>query len=283
MNARMETVLRLVLTAFFVLSGAACLPQAVPTGAPADVRSADGGAPDSGAGDSEEPGAEVPSPSGKFADASSGPAGSITFESGPSPMQAGDAVPTHDPTGHSLTVATGEKDITCTLPNGLKSVHSRGRVGLIVGFGVYGFQVDPDSVDAEQASKSLMVNMPDARLRVIYSKGPAGTFYRDFTFLSSLPSDDGTPRMTALDPSNARIVYHSYFDLNVATSDPDRIRYVVFKPYHEVPGTSEQPCQSADCIDGASVPQGALDRLVDISDPDPLPPCFEPKMEMMGR
>ncbi|HSA59780.1 MAG TPA: hypothetical protein VLJ37_08865 [bacterium] len=287
----METVLRLVLTAFFVLSGAACLPQAVPTGAPAgggvlgpanaDVRSADGGAPDSGGGDVEEPGVEGPSPSGKFADASSGPRGSITYESVLSPMQAGDAVPTHDPTGNQLTLVTGEKTATCATPAGIQVVHLRGRAGMIIGF-----NIDPATIDAEQASKSLIVPM-GTHLRLIYARGSDALYYKDLPFLSSPPRPEGKPGLVArapvVDPQNSEPVV--YFDTDVATSDADSLRFVAFGWYGYQPSPSPQSCQSLECTDGLDLhqPHKLLNRLADTTGPDPLPSCFEPKMEMMGR
>lgn len=145
---------------------------------------------------------------------------------------------------------------------------------------IIGFQIDPDSIDAEQAGKSLIFDMGD-RIRVIHDRAPGGSYYKDFPLLTALPATDGQPTMSALDPSESPPLV--YFDFDVSTSDPATLRFAVFDHYQDKPVTTVQHCMSEACVDDLSRPVKVLNKTADITGVDPLPPCFEPKMEMMRR
>ena len=185
-------------------------------------------------------------------------------------MQSGNVDPLGgDPKGLMLKIALGQQVTTCRIPTELKNVHVRGRIGTIPG----NFGIVPNDDGFNSAVTADMIGL---RLRVVYPKGPNNFYYKDVDFLSVLPSADGSPVMTTQHPPLA------FFDFDVVTSDPSQLRYMSFSPLPNQPGTTEKPCQGTDCTDDTLHPLAIFNRM-EISDPEHLPPCIEPKMEIYNR
>jgi hypothetical protein len=277
MKVGMRTVSRLVLVAFFVLSGAACLPQAVPTGAPAGspgsivgganpeqilsagaagaTRESSGsvdGATDINAGDEAAPA----TPFEQYAEAppSAGPANHDVMMFAEKGMQSGTAAPTHDPTGGPQMYLRGTRESECREAGGKTRVHVRGLVSVKTSY---------------TRHEEVPFNGEGGGIRLHYRDADAdGEETVDVQFQYP-PHAPATPQYRyAIQVQNEPM---NYVEVTVSTTQPDSLRYdFLWFDKSQTPAVAY--------ID--PVMNAMFSFFADLSDVSPLrvPPCFEPKM-----